>query len=85
MPSVFVLFHTVSYLDGTNDGKLLGVYSTHELALAAAKRLSAQPGFKDWPRLLDASPESGEGGFTIDGYRVDQDHWEEGFIASDEA
>lgn len=69
MASVFVLQHVHSWEDGAEDVKFIGVYSTREKADAAAARLSRLPGFSDAP-----------GGFHIDEYRVDQDHWVEGYV-----
>ncbi len=68
MPSVFVLQHVRIQEEGAEDIKFIGVYSTREKAQAAVTRLSRQPGFADAPN-----------GFHIDEYRVDQDHWAEGY------
>ena len=51
------------------DVKVIGVYSSQLEAEAAIKRLSKQPGFRDYL-----------GGFTIDAYELDQDNWTEGFV-----
>ena len=69
MASVFVLQHVHSQEDGVEDIKFIGVYSSREKAQAAVARLSRQPGFAD-----------AQGGFHIDEYRVDQDHWAEGYV-----
>jgi hypothetical protein len=70
MTSVFVLQHVHSREDGSEDVKFIGVYSSRENAEAAKTRLSRQPGFADVPD-----------GFHVDEYRVDQDHWVEGYVA----
>lgn len=64
---VFVVQH-VHVLDD-DDEKLIGVYSSKIHAEAAVRRLRLQPGFSETPD-----------GFTIDLYRVDQDHWCGGFV-----
>ena len=70
MESVFVLQHSHSRDDGAADVKFIGVYSTRVVAEAAAVRLSRLTGFRETPD-----------GFHIDEYRVDQDHWAEGYVA----
>lgn len=70
MASVFVLQHVHAVADGDEDVKLIGVYSSRENADAAAARLRDQPGFADAPD-----------GFHVDEYRLDQDHWAEGFVS----
>ena len=70
MASVFVLQHVHEREDGVEDVKFIGVYSSREKALAAMARLSRQPGFAD-----------AREGFHIDEYRVDQDHWAEGYVS----
>jgi hypothetical protein len=71
MASVFVLQHVHSREDGSEDVKFIGVYSSREKADAAVARLSRLPGFSDAPD-----------GFHVDEYRVDQDHWVEGYVAA---
>jgi len=70
MASVFLLFHTNHLPDGEDDDKLLGVYSSKELAEAKIKdKYSHLPGFCE-----------STGEYVIDEYVVDQDCWEEGFV-----
>jgi hypothetical protein len=69
MASVFVLQHVHAEGDA-EDVKLIGVYSSRQKAQEAVARLSRLPGFADAPD-----------GFHIDEYRVDQDHWVEGYVA----
>ena len=66
---VFLVQHVHELDEDREDVKLIGVYATEEGAQAAVKRLSIQPGFRD---TTD--------GFHIDRYRVDEDHWTEGFV-----
>ncbi len=67
MKTVFILHHTYE-LDGHDETKFIGVYSTKELAELAITRLKDKNGFKD---RSDA--------FEISEYKVNQDNWTEGF------
>jgi hypothetical protein len=66
---VYILQHERD-IEGSSDVKMIGVYRTEQDALAARKRLSAAPGFRDHPD-----------GFSIDPYELDQDHLTEGFVS----
>lgn len=66
--TVYVLQHSHE-LDGCDETKMIGVYSSQQLAEAAIERLRQQPGFKDHPN-----------DFFIDPYPLDQDHWTQGFV-----
>ena len=66
MELLFVLLHS---LPETGRVKVVGVYSSRELAEAAVERTRLLPGFADEP-----------GGFTIEQYEVDRDHWPRGFV-----
>ena len=59
--NVFVLLHVNSHDDDSEDVKFIGVYSTHQNAIDAVRRLQAQPGFS----------QSIEG-FHIDEYEIDK-------------
>ncbi|GGG70308.1 DUF7336 domain-containing protein [Paenibacillus radicis (ex Gao et al. 2016)] len=52
-----------------NETKLIGVYSSKEIAESVVERYKRLPGFKDY---LDS--------FYISEYEIDKDHWTEGFI-----
>jgi hypothetical protein len=67
--NVFLLWHTNGSLDGEENSKLIGVYSTKDLADNAQERAANLPGFHDKPQ-----------GFAIDSYEMNKDHWSEGFI-----
>jgi hypothetical protein len=69
MARVFVVQHVHSREDGVEDVKFIGVYSSREKAQEAVARIARLPGFADVPD-----------GFCIDEYRVDQDHWVEGYV-----
>ena len=66
---VFILWHIRELENGEDETKLIGVYSTEQLAEAARERSRQLPGFRDLPD-----------GFIIDRYAVDKDHWTEGYI-----
>lgn len=66
MEPLFVLLHS---LPETGKVKVIGIYSSRELAEAAEVRSRFLPGFADEPD-----------GFTVEQYEVDQDHWPRGFV-----
>lgn len=66
---VFLLWHVNEMPGGEEDFKLIGVYSTAELAEQARQRTVTLPGFRDLPT-----------GFVVDRYTLDRDHWTEGFV-----
>ncbi len=67
MKTVFILYHSYE-LDGHDETKLIGVYSTNEQAEFAITRLKDKNGFKYRPEA-----------FEISEYELDKDHWTEGF------
>lgn len=80
MKSIHLLQH-LHVLDNGEEGvKIIGVYSSHDAALAAIERVKAQPGFSDFPRLIDPTIDEEANGFYIDEYEIDRDHWSEGFV-----
>ena|SRR6266550_2407493 len=64
----YVLQHTHE-TDGCEETKFIGVYRSREAAHMAMGRLRLTPGFRDYPKA-----------FSIDEYRLDEDHWTEGFV-----
>src|SRR5262245_18590799 len=66
---VFLLWHVHDSPGGEEDAKLIGVYSSRELAEQARQRAAGQPGFRDMPT-----------GFCIDRYTDEEDHWREGYV-----
>jgi len=68
MSHVRLLWHIRDDDELAEDAKLIGVYSSPEMAAHAAERLKEQPGFVSHPN-----------GFQTDEYAVDQDNWTEGF------
>lgn len=77
MDTVYVLMH-VHMIGETEELKLIGIYTTEQKALAAVDRLRQQPGFRDFPALLDPS-EVWESGFQVSPRQLDSDSWSLGF------
>lgn len=69
MDDVFVLWHIHDLGDGEEDSKLIGIYTSRELAEAAKVRIGTRPGFVDTPQ-----------GFIIDWHRLNEDGWTEGYM-----
>ena len=67
--SVWLLWFEQERPEGEDTELLIGVYRTEEAAKATISRLKDQPGFRDYPQ-----------GFTAHEYKLDQDHWTQGFI-----
>jgi hypothetical protein len=65
---VYVLQHSYR-LEGCEETKFIGVYSTHQEAAEAIRRLQVVPGFRDYPTE-----------FRVDEYPLGLDHWTEGFV-----
>jgi len=65
--TVYVLQHSY-VLDGCDETKLIGVYSSTASAESARQRVRLQAGFKDHAD-----------DFAVDAYELDNDHWVEGF------
>ncbi|WP_276482644.1 DUF7336 domain-containing protein [Paraflavitalea pollutisoli] len=67
MKTAFILHHSYD-LDGYDETKLIGIYSTMEQAELAINRLKGLNGFKYHPDK-----------FEISEYELDKDHWTDGF------
>ena len=78
--SVFVVHHLHIHENGIECVKMIGVYESRPSAVAAVKRLGEQPGFRDWPKIINPVSDDQESGFYIDEYRINEDHWTEGFV-----
>ena len=65
---VYLLAH-VHDLDGVKEEKIIGIYSSSKMAEEAKERAKILPGFRDAPH-----------GFHVDLYRIDVDHWTEGYV-----
>ena len=81
MESVFVVQHLHVLPNGQEDVKLRGVYRSATAAHAAIERFKIQPGFRDYPRIVDPLVDDNEQGFYGDEYSLDKDHWTEGYVA----
>lgn len=80
MKNVFVLQHLHLLNGDEEDVKMLGVYSSRELALAAVERFRRQPGFRDLPQMAEYTDAPGSPeGFHLSEYELDQDSWREGY------
>jgi homoserine kinase type II len=71
MDVVYVLHHIREDDKYAEDAKLIGVYRSEESARAAISRLAGVPGFREYPA-----------GFSFERYKLDMDHWCEGFVRS---
>src|SRR3546814_18757527 len=80
MSKIFVLHHVHVIPGGDEDVKLLGVYSSDQLARQAVLRFNKQPGFPDLPHIVAPDSESDEG-FNNSEYDLDRDTpgWAAGF------
>jgi hypothetical protein len=66
--TMFVLWHQYER-NGQEELKLLGIFSSRKLALAAKKRMKTRPGFREHPS-----------GLIVAESFVDRDLWPDGFI-----
>lgn len=66
---VYILQHLHIIDDDCEDVKLIGIYSSEANAAAGLERVRHMPGFCDDPS-----------GFSIACYKVDEDHWAEGYV-----
>lgn len=71
MAYVFIVQHVHRQADGTEDVKMIGVFSSELEARMAISRLRHAPGFA-----------SSVEGFAVDRYEVDKTHWQEGFVTT---
>jgi hypothetical protein len=78
--SVFVVQHLHIHANGEECVKMIGVYESRRAAEQAIGRLVTQPGFREYPKIIDPREDNEESGFYIDEYRIGEDHWTEGFV-----
>ncbi|WP_042161460.1 DUF7336 domain-containing protein [Paenibacillus gorillae] len=71
MKTIFIVQHSYEVGEGSlyDETKLIGVYSSKEIAESVVEKFKRLPGFRDY---LDA--------FYINEYEIDKDNWTEGFI-----
>lgn len=65
---VHILWHTYER-DETEQSKLIGVYTSKQLAEAEIPRLRLLPGFSDYPDS-----------FLVDSVKLNQTWWDDGFV-----
>ncbi|WCT55875.1 hypothetical protein PQ456_22460 [Paenibacillus kyungheensis] len=70
MITVFLLQHSYE-VNGVENPKIIGIYSSREIAESTIIKYKKIPGFRNYPNE-----------FFIDGYELDEDNWEEGFVSS---
>jgi hypothetical protein len=75
MKTVFLVQHSyeVGEDGGYDETKLIGIYSSLEIAESVVERYKTLQGFRD---DLDA--------FYIDEYEIDKDYWNEGFVGGND-
>ena len=71
MESVFILQHSYE-LNESEETKIIGIYSSKEIAEKIVSKYKNLSGFKDHPDC-----------FYIAEYEIDKNHWEEGFVKID--
>ena len=79
---LYIVEHLHILYDDVEDIKFLGVFSTKEKAEKAIQILSKQPGFKDFPKIIDDNDIENDviEGFYITKVVVDEiAEWKEGF------
>jgi len=70
MITVFLLQHSYE-VNRVENSKIIGIYSSREIAESIIIKYKKLPGFKHYPN-----------DFFIDGYELDEDSWQEGFVSS---
>jgi hypothetical protein len=79
--TVFLVQHLHLLPHDEEDIKVVGVYTSRAAAVAAIERVAKQPGFRDFPAIIDpATSASNAEGFYVDEYALDLDHWSEGYV-----
>lgn len=81
MTSVFLVQHLHILPDDEEEVKIIGIYGSEEKAIEAIDRVKVQPGFCDFPEIIDLLEGDEENGFCIEEYELDKDDWTEGFVA----
>jgi hypothetical protein len=59
---------------------MIGVYRSLQAAHSAVERLQIQPGFRDYPQIVDYEQDNDQQGFHVQEYPLDKDHWCEGYV-----
>lgn len=79
--NVFVLWYIPPDAED-DDYLLIGVYSSRASAASAVRRLATKRGFANHPEIVE---DTDQPGFYVAEYALDEDHWSEGFVSSNEA
>lgn len=77
MDKVYLLQHSYEVVyegESFDETKIIGIYTTKENAEEVVRRYKSIVGFDKYPLSC----------FNIDVYELNQDHWKEGFVKSDE-
>jgi len=69
--TVYLLQHSYE-VNGIEETKLIGIFRTKEKAIKIIEYYKTLPGFEDY-----------QNDFYVDEYEIDKNHWDEGFIKSD--
>lgn len=67
---IYILEHVIPKLDGEDEMKMLGVYSSRQKARDAVKKYKRLPGFKRYPR-----------NFCVSRSEINKMEWAEGFVS----
>jgi len=70
MDQIYLLQHSYE-IDGYDETKLIGIYSSRKLAEKSMEICYQRPGFREYSKDC----------FHIDKYEVNKSYWEEGFIS----
>lgn len=70
MITVFLLQHSYE-VNRVENSKIIGIYSSREIAESIIIKYKKIPGFRNYPNE-----------FFIDEYKLGEDNWEEGFVSS---
>lgn len=73
MDTVFLPWYVHTFKDGAEDELPIGVYRSDEDARPAINRLREKPGFAAVPTAFEICP-----------YKLNEDHWTEGFVLTDD-
>lgn len=80
MKTVFLLQHVHVTPKANESVKVIGVYSSKSEVICAIERLSLQPGFSEYHKIINPEIDDEQSGFYIDEYKLDKDHWVEGYV-----
>jgi hypothetical protein len=80
MKTVFILQHLHIMPNGEEEIKLIGVFDKIQEVEIAILQLQVQPGFSDFPNLIEPLLDDKQSGFYIDKYVINNVHWKEGFV-----